>query len=105
VSKDVTDLAPITDNMFLLDLQGSGLDDCDAVDSGILCRRVRYRHRMKESLRQIFRKEYLGQLVLAAKKNGRKLQTREVVLLGVKNSKRLEWPLAVVEELMPRRDG
>ena len=38
VSKDVTDLAPITPNMFLLHLQGSGLADCDAVDSGSLNR-------------------------------------------------------------------
>jgi hypothetical protein len=47
---------------------------------------------MEESLRQRFRKEYLGKLVLAAKKKGRKLQPREVVILGVKNSKRLEGP-------------
>ena len=32
----VTDLAPITPNMFLLDLHGSGLADCDAIDSGSL---------------------------------------------------------------------
>jgi len=44
-------------------------------------------------------------LISAAKKNGRQLQPREVVLLGVENSKRLEWPLAVVEELIPGRDG
>jgi len=47
----------------------------------------------------------LGQLVLTAKKKGRKLQPREVVLLGVENSKRIDWPLAVVEELIPGRDG
>jgi len=56
VSEDVADLAPITPNIFLLDLQGSGLADCDAVDSGSLNRRVSYRQRMKESLRQRFRK-------------------------------------------------
>jgi len=53
---------------------------------------------MKESLRQRFRKEYVGQLVLAAKKKGRQLQPREVVHLGVENGKKLEWPLDVVEE-------
>jgi len=47
---------------------------------------------MKDSLRQRFRKEYLGQLVLSAKKKGHKLQPREVVLLGVENSKSL-WLL------------
>ena len=43
VSEDATDLAPIIPNMFLLDLKGSGLPDCDAVDSGSLNRRVRNR--------------------------------------------------------------
>jgi hypothetical protein len=60
---------------------------------------------VKECLRQRFKKEYLGQLVLAAKRKGRKLQPREVVLLGAENSKRIDWPLAVVEELVPGRDG
>jgi len=33
------------------------------------------------------------------------LQPHEVVLLGVENSKRIDWPLAVIEELIPGRDG
>jgi hypothetical protein len=60
---------------------------------------------VKESLRQRFKSEYLVQLVLTSKKKGRNLQLREVVLLGVENTKRIEWPLAVVEELIPGRDG
>jgi hypothetical protein len=60
---------------------------------------------VKESLRQRFKKEYLGQLVLTAKKKGSKLQPREVVLTGVENSKRMDWPLAVVQELIPCPDG
>jgi len=43
-------------------------------------------------------------LVLPSKKKGRKLQLREVVLLGVENTKSTDWPLAVVE-LIPGRDG
>ena len=39
VSEDVTYLAPITPNMFLLDLKGVGLTDCDALNSGRLNRR------------------------------------------------------------------
>jgi len=60
---------------------------------------------MKENLRRWFRKDYVGQLFLATEKKGRKLQPREVVLLAVENSKKLEWSLAVVEELIPGRDG
>jgi hypothetical protein len=105
VSEDVTYLVPVTTNMFLLDLKGVGLADCDAVDSGRLNRRARYQQKVKESLQQRFKKECLGQLVLTAKKKGRKLQPREVVLLRVENSKRVDWPLAVIEELIPGRDG
>jgi hypothetical protein len=60
---------------------------------------------VKESLHQRFKREYLGQLVLTAKRKGRKLKPREVVLLGAENSKRIDWPLAVAEELIPGRDG
>jgi hypothetical protein len=91
--------------MFLLDLKGVGLAVCDAVESDRLNRWARYRQKVKESLRQRFKKEYCGPLVLTAKKKGRKLQPREVVLLGVENSKRVDWPLAVIEELIPGRDG
>ena len=77
----------------------------NAVDSGRLNCQARYRQKVKESLRQRFNKEYLGQLVLTTKKKGRKLQPQEVVLLGVENSNRIDWPLAVVEELIPGRDG
>jgi len=45
------------------------------------------------------------QMVLTAKRKGRKFQPQEIVLLGVENSKRIEWSLAVVEELIPGRDG
>ena len=105
MSEDVTDLAPITPNMLLLDFKGVGLEDCYAVDSGRLTRRARYLQKVKESLRQRFKKEYLDQLVLTSKKKGRKMQPRKVVLFGVENSKRIDWPLPVVEELIPGRDG
>jgi hypothetical protein len=105
VSEDVKDLAPITPNMFLLDLKGIGLVDCDVVDAGRLNRRAKYRQHVKECLRQRFKKEYLGQLLLTARRKGHRLQPREVVLLGVENCKRMDWPLAVVEETIPGRDG
>jgi hypothetical protein len=105
VSEDIKDLTPIMPNMFLLDLKGVGLADCDAVDSDRRNRWARYRQQVKESLHKRFKREYLGQLVLTAKRKGRKLQPREVVLLGAENSKRIDWPLAVAEELIPGRDG
>jgi hypothetical protein len=81
-------------------LKGVGLADCDAVDSDRLNCQARYQQKVKESPPQSLKKEYLGQLVLTAKKKGRKLQPRELV----ENNKRTDWPLAVVEELIPGRD-
>ena len=46
--------------MFLLDLKGVELADCDAVDSGRLNHRAGYWQKVKESLRQRFKKEHLG---------------------------------------------
>jgi hypothetical protein len=105
VSEDVADLAPLTPNMFLMDLREVGLPDCDAVDAAKLTRRAKYRQEIKERLRDQFRKGYLGQLMLTAMRTSRELLPREVVLIGTENSKRTAWPLAVVEELIPGRHG
>jgi hypothetical protein len=69
------------------------------------CRKQRIGQCMGKIPRQRFKKEYLGQLVLTTKQKGRKLQPREVVLLGLENSKRIDWPLGVVEEFIPGRYG
>jgi hypothetical protein len=60
--------------MFLLDLKEIGQTDCD-VDAGRLNSRAKYRQKVKESLRQSFKKEYLGQLFLTARKKGHTLQS------------------------------
>ena len=91
--------------MFLMDLREVGLPDCDAVDAARLTRRAKYRQEIKERLRDRFRKEYLGQLMLTATRISRKLLPREVVLIGADDIKRGDWPLAVVEELIHGRDG
>ena len=52
VSEDVADLAPITPNMFLMDLKEVGLPDCDAVDSNIFNRRAKYRQEIKNDCRK-----------------------------------------------------
>jgi hypothetical protein len=105
ISEGVADLAPLTPNMFLMDLREVGLPDCDAVDSGRLTRRAKYRQAIKERLRDQFRKEYLGQLRMTAARISRDLLPREVVLIGADNIKRGDWLLAVEEELIRGRDG
>jgi len=44
-------------------------------------------------------------LMVTATRTSRELLPREVVLIGTENSKRADWPLAVVKELIPSRDG
>jgi len=44
-------------------------------------------------------------LTLTATRTSREVLRREVVLIGTGNSKRADWPLAVVEEHIPDRDG
>ena len=104
ISEDVADLAPLTPNMFLMDLREVGLPDCEAVDSARLTRRAKYRQEVKERLRDRFRKEYLGQLRLIAARISQELLPRELVLIGADNIKSGDWPLAVVEELIHGRD-
>ena len=93
MSEDVADLAPLTPNMFLINLREVRLPDCDAVDAPRLTRRARYRQEIKERLRDRFRKEYLSQLRLTATRTSRELLHREVVLIGADNIKRGDWPL------------
>jgi len=63
VSEDVADLAPLTPNMFLMDLREVGLPDFEAVDAARLTRQARYRQEIR--LRDRF-KEYLSQVRLTA---------------------------------------
>ena len=44
-------------------------------------------------------------MVLAAKRKGHKLLAQEGVLIAAENSMRTHWPITVVEELIPGRDG
>ena len=53
-----------------------------------------------------FRNEYLSQLVQRAKeKHHNKPQVGDVVLVGADDQRRLHWPMAVISELIPGRDG
>ncbi|KAJ8965779.1 hypothetical protein NQ314_003908 [Rhamnusium bicolor] len=83
-----------------------GVPDCDAVDGKSLTRRVVYRQKLRETLHARFRSEYLGQLKLVNDKvPSRPVRLNKVVLVGNDNTKRLDWPLARVIELVPGKDG
>lgn len=59
---------------------------------------------MRNALRQRFRREYLGQLLLKENQHDH-VKLGDVVLVEADNLKRLEWPLGVIEELLPGKDG
>ncbi|UYV80173.1 hypothetical protein LAZ67_18001880 [Cordylochernes scorpioides] len=64
---------------------------------------------LKENIRELqqrFRKEYLGLLVQKGKEvSGFKLIIGEIVLIGNDDQKRIDWPMAKIEELISGRDG
>ncbi|KAJ8883004.1 hypothetical protein PR048_014843 [Dryococelus australis] len=75
-----------------------------------VCRRfkehIRYLKKLCGDLRKRFCSEYLRQLVSTHRsKGGRSIMAGEVVLVGSDQGNLLDWPLAVVEELVPGRDG
>ena len=59
-----------------------------------------------EHLRVRFRREYLSQLIARSNMNKtRKVRIGDIVLIGDDQHKRINWPLARVEELIAGRDG
>ncbi|KAJ8962359.1 hypothetical protein NQ318_018342 [Aromia moschata] len=106
MSDDPSDLITLTPVMFLRDQVESGFPDCDAVDQESLCKKMRYKQKLRQELRRRFRSEYLGQLKLMSKgRPGQKVALGDVVLIGSDHQKRLDWPLGRVSEVIPGKDG
>ncbi|XP_015121518.1 uncharacterized protein LOC107044225 [Diachasma alloeum] len=107
LAEDTQQLVPLSPDMFLRDLPDYGVPDLDKADSTSLNARVNYHQRLREELRSRFRIEYLGQL----KQHGVikpaviKIKEGYVVFVGSDNVKRLEWPLARVDQVFPGKDG
>ncbi|XP_045477034.1 uncharacterized protein LOC123682465 [Harmonia axyridis] len=104
--EDSRDLVPLTPAMFLREIQEVGVPDVYATEATDLRKHLRYRLKLKEDLRRRFRTEYLGELKLFSKGNNVKdIRLGDIVLVGLDNIKRLDWPLARIEEMIPGRDG
>ncbi|XP_035231766.1 uncharacterized protein LOC118203593, partial [Stegodyphus dumicola] len=99
------ELRPLTPSNFLQDVKEIGTADLDDLDRNKLVKRERYCQELREQFRRRFRKEYLGQLVQKAGTSDKIFKVGEVVLVGPEHQKRLNWPLAVIEELYSGRDG
>ncbi|XP_045482841.1 uncharacterized protein LOC123686673 [Harmonia axyridis] len=104
--EDSRDLVPLTPAMFLREIQEVGVPDVDATEATDLRKHLKYRLKLKEDLRRRFRTEYLGELKLFSKGNNvKEIKLGDIVLVGLDNIKRLDWPLARIEEMIPGRDG
>ncbi|GFY38734.1 DUF5641 domain-containing protein [Trichonephila inaurata madagascariensis] len=79
--------------------------DLDQVDRSSLVKRTKYLQKLREDLRQRFRNEYLALLVHRGTRRNDALEVGDVVLIGHDNVRRIDWPLGVVLEVYPGKDG
>ncbi|GBN50274.1 hypothetical protein AVEN_255564-1 [Araneus ventricosus] len=107
ISEESRELVHLTPSMFLIENRCSDVTDFEAIDQGHFQKRIRFRSKLLNDLKQRFRREYLGQLVQRKKdkKYVREPRLGEIVLVGDDTKKRLLWPLAKIIELIPGKDG
>ncbi|XP_033221099.1 uncharacterized protein LOC117175502 [Belonocnema kinseyi] len=101
------EIVPLTPSMFLQEVKEIGVIDLDKLERIEMNKRFKYRHKIKQDLRQRFRNEYLGTLTHQKRKGQicKELKVGDVVLVGNDNAKRIDWPLAKVKELHIGKDG
>lgn len=106
LSENPNDLMPLTPSCFLQEIRDFGTPDIDNLENTNFERRFKHRQDVLKSLRKRFRNEYLGQLTTFSKTKVKKnnLKVGDVVLVTSENKSRLEWPIAVIEKLIPGRD-
>lgn len=107
VSNDPKDLRRLTPSMFLQDVKEMGMPDYDGVNRCDFNKRLQYRQKLKEDLRRRFRSEYLGHLSYGCQaKRASKIRIGDVVLIGIDNQKRIDWPLPrVIGVIRGKDDG
>lgn len=103
----VSDLSALTPNHFLREIREFGVPDLDQIDKVNLNKRLRYLQNLRQNLRNRFRKEYLGQLLHKRNRNIRSdpISVGDVVLVECENLKRIYWPIALITELLPDKNG
>lgn len=104
-TEDNLECAAITPAMYIQDIKDCRVIDLDKIESTNFERRLKYVKRVREDLRKRFRIEYLGQLKLSSGKNSRSPSVGEVVLIGSDNTKRQNWPLGLIKNVFPGKDG
>ncbi|UYV84483.1 hypothetical protein LAZ67_X002352 [Cordylochernes scorpioides] len=85
-SRPLTAITDIVDSKFLKDSHGKV-------------------QKLRETIRQRFRKEYLGFLRQNTRNKTKSIKEGDVVLMEVDNKKRTEWPIGVIAKTYPGKDG
>ncbi|UYV83291.1 hypothetical protein LAZ67_23000423 [Cordylochernes scorpioides] len=99
-------LVPITPAKFMCDNASClFVPEADIVDSKFLKESHGKVQKLRETIRQRFRKEYLGFLRQNTRKKTKSIKEGDVVLMEVDNKKRTEWPIGVIEKTYPGKDG
>ncbi|XP_055951658.1 uncharacterized protein LOC129987740 [Argiope bruennichi] len=106
VTENNVTLMPLSPSLFLQDIETSGVPDLDDIGHRSVNKRVKYRENLQKYLRKRFRSEYLGALIQKSDKTRSvKVNIGDVVLIGSDNTKRLNWPLGKIIEIIPGQDG
>ncbi|UYV68155.1 hypothetical protein LAZ67_5003214 [Cordylochernes scorpioides] len=99
-------LVPITPAKFMCDNASClFVPEADIVDSKFLKESHGKVQKLRETIRQRFRKEYLGFLRQNTRNKTKSIKEGDVVLMEVDNKKRTEWPIGVIEKTYPGKDG
>lgn len=99
------DVEPLCPAYFLKGILPSGLPEADVIDSCALNDCARRVQKLREELRSRFRKEYLGQLKHVAGNKEITVKPGDLVIVEVDDRKRIDWPLGLVKDVYPGRDG
>ncbi|GBM30072.1 hypothetical protein AVEN_89888-1 [Araneus ventricosus] len=107
MSENSDDLVPLTPSMFLIENRNFSTGDIDLVEIQSFRKKIKFIAKLLKDLRLRFRKKYLSLLIQkqGRNKNVREPQIGEVVLIGDDSKKRLNWPLAIIMEVLSGRDG
>ncbi len=106
VSEEADEFKALTPNEFIRCSGTNYLPDVDAVEREQFVARYQNLQHCRDELRNRFRKEYLALLVAHGKsRKSPKVRVGDVVLIGCDQKKRIDWPMGLVEEVLPGKDG
>ncbi|CAL8068579.1 unnamed protein product [Orchesella dallaii] len=104
ITENGEDLIPLTPAMFIRGRVNGILPE--TINGESLSSSYKKMKNTQQQLQDRFRREYLSQLVQRTKKKPEYgIKLGDIVLVGSDNRKRFEWPLGLVTELIPGRDG